>query len=271
MYRFLKNHYRNFNFQQEATFYVPTKKNLLIASFLKIFLKAKIIFHSHNVYENNLLNKFFFSLFRFFIHDVIAVSDAVKNSIFHPRIEKIYNPIHFDINMQKKPFEFPLNVGTVSSLIPYKGIKFFLEAQNNLDQELFIFNIFGDGFLKQKLSTQYPQAKFFGFKSQKEIYRKLDILVIPSIEPEAFSLVILEAMSWGIPVIATNIGAHSELINNNENGILIRAKSSIEISDSLNRLAVEDFYKKISNNGILKFEEFKKENDFNKQIFRYFK
>ena len=81
----------------------------------------------------------------------------------------------------------------------------------------------------------------------KEIFKKLDILVIPSIEPEAFSLVILEAMSRGIPVIATSIGAHLELINNDEDGILIKAESSKEISDSLNRLAVEDFYKEISN------------------------
>ena len=78
-------------------------------------------------------------------------------------------------------------------------------------------------------------------------------------------------MSRGIPVIATSIGAHLELINNDEDGILIKAESSKEISDSLNRLAVEDFYKEISNKGLLKFEKFKEENDFNKQIFKYFK
>ena len=139
---------------------MPTKKNLLIASFLKIFIKAKIIFHSHNVYENNLLNILFFSVFRFFIQDVIAVSDAVKKSISHPRIEKIYNPVHFEINMQQKAFAFPLNVGTVSSLIPYKGIKFFLEAQNNLDQERFVFNIFGDSFLK-RVNLNIPKPNFW--------------------------------------------------------------------------------------------------------------
>ena len=63
-----------------------------------------------------------------------------------------------------------------------------------------------------------------------------------------------------------------ELINNDEDGILIRAESSKkEICDSLNRLAVEDFYKEISNKGLLKFEKFKEENNFNKQIFKYFK
>ena len=48
--------------------------------------------------------------------------------------------------MQQKAFAFPLNVGTVSSLIPQKELNFFLEAQNNLDQERFVFNVFIDGF-----------------------------------------------------------------------------------------------------------------------------
>ena len=58
-----------------------------------------------------------------------------------------------------------------------------------------------------------------------DIYRNIDLLIVPSIEPEAFSLVILEAMSHGIPVIATNIGAHIELIENNKTGCLVDIRS----------------------------------------------
>ena len=43
-------------------------------------------------------------------------------------------------------------------------------------------------------------------------------------------------MSFGIPVIATNIGAHKELIKSGSNGILVDIKSSIQIAKSIEKL-----------------------------------
>ena len=52
-----------------------------------------------------------------------------------------------------------------------------------------------------------------------------DILIVPSLF-EGFGIAIAEALSFGLPVVATNVGAIPELIENGENGILVNAKDS---------------------------------------------
>ena len=52
-------------------------------------------------------------------------------------------------------------------------------------------------------------------------YRSIDILVLPSQEPDSLPTVVLEAMQYGIPVVATPQGGAMEMITNNETGILI--------------------------------------------------
>ncbi len=48
-----------------------------------------------------------------------------------------------------------------------------------------------------------------------------DVVIMPSISPESFGLVILEAASLGVPVIASNNGAQPEIISNGVDGMLV--------------------------------------------------
>ena len=54
-----------------------------------------------------------------------------------------------------------------------------------------------------------------------EVYAELDVLVIPSLVQESFSLAALEAKAFGRPVIASRIGALPELVVDGENGVLV--------------------------------------------------
>ena len=65
-----------------------------------------------------------------------------------------------------------------------------------------------------------------------ELYLKTDIFILPSLI-EGFGMVLLEAMSYGIPCIGTNTGGIKELIKDGETGLLIRPANSKEISDSI--------------------------------------
>ncbi|MFH1387052.1 MAG: glycosyltransferase family 4 protein [bacterium] len=58
-------------------------------------------------------------------------------------------------------------------------------------------------------------------KKLPDIYKQMDIGVVPSVWAEPFGLVTLEMMAAGLPVIASSVGAIPEIIENNISGILI--------------------------------------------------
>lgn len=63
-----------------------------------------------------------------------------------------------------------------------------------------------------------------------------DIAVIPSIEPEPFGMVALEAMLSSKPVIAANHGGLSEIIVNEETGLLVEPRDSQALAAAILRL-----------------------------------
>ncbi len=70
------------------------------------------------------------------------------------------------------------------------------------------------------------------------IYNAMDIFVQPSLS-EAFSQVLVEAMGCGLPVVATDVGGASEVIENGTNGLLIAPNDPTAIADAVGRLIVD--------------------------------
>lgn len=70
----------------------------------------------------------------------------------------------------------------------------------------------------------------------KEFYRGARMLVVPSEWFETFGLVGAEAMSHGIPVIASNIGALSDLVDHERNGLLFEPGNGRQLADAMTRL-----------------------------------
>ena len=97
-----------------------------------------------------------------------------------------------------------------------------------------------------------------------------NIFVKPAYFFEAFGIVFMEAMSYGLTIVTHKIGALPEIILNNENGYIVE-HSKNEISDFKNRIESliedKDKYKQISNNNIKKAKNFLWDNILDK----YFK
>jgi glycosyltransferase involved in cell wall biosynthesis len=101
-------------------------------------------------------------------------------------------------------------------------------------------------------------AKYLGIISGKEkenVFNNSDILILPSYT-EGFSVTVLEALSEGLPVIVSNVGALPEIIKENENGWIVEAGSESSIEKKL-KLALSNKYRftEISKNNRVFFEE----------------
>ncbi len=65
-----------------------------------------------------------------------------------------------------------------------------------------------------------------------EIYRDADVLVNPSLS-ESFGMSLIEAMSTGTPVVATQIGGMPEIVEHGSNGLLVSPDSATELAAAL--------------------------------------
>jgi glycosyltransferase involved in cell wall biosynthesis len=84
------------------------------------------------------------------------------------------------------------------------------------------------------------RVKFLGYMADMStFYKVIDVLIIPSHE-ESFSLVAIEGMYMGKPIIASNVGGLKEIINPGVNGILVTPKSPDEFADAMIKLGSEE-------------------------------
>jgi glycosyltransferase involved in cell wall biosynthesis len=68
-----------------------------------------------------------------------------------------------------------------------------------------------------------------------ELFRKADCFILPS-HAEGMPITVIEAFAVGLPVIATDVGAVPEIIHNEENGLIVKARDIDGFVRSLTRL-----------------------------------
>jgi glycosyltransferase involved in cell wall biosynthesis len=120
-----------------------------------------------------------------------------------------------------------------------KGLMNLIEDWSAINYPLYII---GTGPLENKakeISKSNKNIIFLGNmenKKVKEFLAESSFLVFPSTWYETFGLTIAEAMSVGVPVIATNLGPRNEMIQNGINGFLYENGNSTEFIDKVNIL-----------------------------------
>ncbi len=122
------------------------------------------------------------------------------------------------------------------------------------------FSIIEKWIKKQKLEDI---AEFLGHLGRKEIEKlleKTDVFAMPSIT-EAFGLVYLEAMAYGIPVVGSKEGGVKEIIEDNVNGYLCNPFLPEDIAESIKKALNNSNRERIIKNG------FKTLNRFSKKTF----
>ncbi|MFQ6084098.1 MAG: glycosyltransferase family 4 protein [Candidatus Aminicenantia bacterium] len=162
---------------------------------------------------------------------VIKIHNAVDTKIFRPGLDIEYLLNEFNVKRDKKI------VGIFSRIDPWKGhILFFNSARiikDNIPNLMFLVAGEGEKEYKNQLINYVEtlglknNVIFTGFRKDiPKLMNLCDVIVNPSIEPEPFGRVIIEAMACGKVVVATKIGGVMETVEDNVTGILVSPKNA---------------------------------------------
>jgi glycosyltransferase involved in cell wall biosynthesis len=150
-----------------------------------------------------------------------------------------------------------------------KGIFTVVEAAQHIKERNIKFYIVGPpglGFDEHETAEFLTRAGlentvfFLGPKydqSKDEIYSRSDIFVFPTLmKSEGIPLVLLEAMSHGLCLLAPPIGAIPEIIKDGQNGFILKSLDPTEIADRISFLNKDrEKLKQISLNNVNTFKE----------------
>lgn len=183
---------------------------------------------------------------------ILSVSKALKDDIrsFCNR-NVIVIPNVIDVNkfcIPEAEKRGILNIGILGGMGNFrKGLDILLKSVSLLKQMDILVHIGGDGIyldLFKKMSIELgvdKRCKFYGEilpSNVLDFYSNLDIYILAS-RDETFGVVVVEAMSCGLPIIATKCGGPEEIITK-ETGVLVEkenpeelAKAIVYISDNL--------------------------------------
>ncbi|MGE5431534.1 MAG: glycosyltransferase [Syntrophomonadaceae bacterium] len=222
----------------------------------------------------------------------VAISERCRSVIrysINPReknIKLIYNGVNVQKFQKQKREICPevRNLLVIGRLAVQKDHHTLLKAFAILKDRLNssgipvpMLNLAGTGALKEELMKLTEElklgnyVKFLGARSDiPELLYKNDIWVMSS-RWEGLSISMLEAMASGIPIVATDVGSNSEVIENNINGSLVEKENPQMLSDAIYRLIIDQEKRKnYSENAKMRVMDFSLQTCLNRYTELYF-
>jgi len=156
------------------------------------------------------------------IHSVIPASEPESSVQHHEQVS----------GLRVKPaMTSNLLIGSTGNLYKTKGFEHFIKASKIISEQKIsaTFIIIGEGEERKKLETLIRQNNLANdfiltgrINEAAKLLPAFDIYICSSVK-EGLSYTIIEAMQAGLPIVATNVGGNSELIEDNITGLLAEA------------------------------------------------
>lgn len=228
--------------------------------------KVKSIWHIREIikskYERFIVSRIVNTFSDYIIANSKATAEAISKN--KDKVKVIYNAIDIekDINLEYIDEAYnevaatvvrsnnKIKVGMAGRINRWKGQKLFVDmaklvSQDNDNVEFLIAgNVYkGEDYILDDLKEYILESGVkdkIGLLGQVDnmnsFYKNIDIFILPSIQPEPFGLVVIEAMNNKLPVVATNHGGPVEIIDNNIDGFLVDYKDAKEMAQVVNKL-----------------------------------
>ena len=251
----------------------------------KIYTKVQHIWHLHEIISRPIyLHHFIKWCLVHWSDKIIVVSEAVrehwlndnkknqkktpKNSL-SSKMNLIYNGIEPLAKSQKPNYRLKYSIpsdaiviGMAGRIHYLKGQEYFIKiAKCLLEDTSIYFIITGDPYAGQENLLTEMQVYIKSHKLEKQIfytgyeaemdcfYSAINILLLPSILPDSFPTVVLEAMQFGLPIVATEQGGAMEMIIDGETGVFIPILNEVEAAKKIKTILPEDIRKQMGAKG----------------------
>jgi len=197
--------------------------------------------------------------------DIEILPDGVDTETFNPNVNG-------DGIIKRHNLEGYFMIFSSGRMVERKGFIYLIEAMSYVLKKTPKTKLIigGDGPEREKLENEVKKLKiennviFPGFISDEDFpkyMKSADVFVLPSIvdskgDTEGLGLVLAEAMACGTPVIGSNIGGITEIIDNMKNGLLTQSENSKDIADKIIKLlSNKNLRQKFSENGLKTVQE----------------
>jgi len=135
-------------------------------------------------------------------------------------------------------------------LDPGKGVTYLLSAFMKVLKVLPNAKLVlaGDGYLKSvimeivvklHLQTSVIIKGLLSYKDMPQLYAVADVIALPSTRKEACPMTLLEAMANRKPLVATSVRGTTEIITNNETGLLVSPRDALQLAEALVKLLTD--------------------------------
>ena len=230
--------------------------------FAKIYCNIKIITTIHGAYSISSAIKKMYNSIMLKADKIISVSNYIKNYIstnydINKQVQTVHcgvNTDYFKLNIidnnnetfvdkYKIPQDKPI-ILLPGRIVKTKGHDLLIECLKILPKNSVTCVILGNpkadptyiDSLKNKVKQYTLTNRVLFIKAIDNIkmaYKSADIIISPSIKPEAFGLTLIEAMAMQKIVIASNIGGAKEIITDNENGKLFATEDILNLKQNI--------------------------------------
>lgn len=234
--------------------YSTLNESNIISRFIKLYNpKTKIFIREANIAGPKPIHfKILDMVFNFFVAEIICVSDEVQNSlkIYQPfysqKMVVLMNGVDIPESFKKYPenIELPLKLLSVGSLTPKKGHKFLIKSLglvNKKYKDSFLLTIIGEGVERGNIESLIKEngigdrIKILKPVSKIELanyYLDNDLFILSSLH-EGCPNVLLEAASFGLASIATNVSGVPSIIEDGINGKIVRSGDAESLAEAI--------------------------------------
>ena len=251
------------------------RENYIAVLSKMFFPRPGIVYTNHIILENNAVLKFMNRIITRFNSGVIAVCNPGKSTLISNGVNrKIIRVIHNGVDQEywsreeKSTVreEFKIDEDTfvilcASRFAEYKGNRFLIDSIAEFRKIVdgkYVFLLANDGPMLEEVKL-YAKALglekeviFTGFRTDvKNLIGGCDLYVNPS-EREALSFALVEVLASGIPIVSTDAGGTTDIINQDTNcGLLVKYGDAKGMAEKIYRLMKDkQLYNTLKNNAL---------------------